>query len=305
MELKIKFLKWSTGMLGAMLHKKTAEKIGIQSRDRILIKTMVKKPSQIFTFVNTIDGLVGEDEIAVSSETKDRISLKSGEKVQVTLAQAPKSLDYIKKKLDGKVLSYGEIKSIIADIVTNSLGELEIGVFVSAMYERGMSFNEIVYLTKSIIETGFRTDLPYKIIADKHCIGGIPGNRTTPIIVAICAAAGLIIPKNSSRAITSAAGTADVIETISRVHFSSEEIKEIVRKTNGCMVHGGGLGMVPADSKIIQVEKILKVDPGAQLLASIMSKKLASGSSHVVIDIPYGKGAKFTKKKALDLKKKF
>ena len=197
MELKIKFLKWSTGMLGAMLHNKSAEKIGIQSRDRILIKTMVKKPSQIFTFVNTIDGLVGEDEIAVSSETKDRISLKSGEKVQVTLAQAPKSLDYIKKKLDGKVLSYGEIKSIIADIVTNSLGELEIGVFVSAMYERGMSFNEIVYLTKSIIETGFRTDLPYKIIADKHCIGGIPGNRTTPIIVAICAAAGLIIPKNS------------------------------------------------------------------------------------------------------------
>ena len=305
MELKIKFLKWSTGMLGAMLNKKTADKLGIQSRDRISIKQIGGKDHKIFTFINTIAGLIDEDEIAISSETKERIGLKSGQKVEVLLAESPKSVLYIKKKVDGKVLSEKEIKAIITDVVDNSLGETEIALFVSGMYERGMTFKETIGLTKSILNTGFRVDLPYKIIADKHCIGGIPGNRTTPIVVSICAAGGLIIPKNSSRAITSAAGTADVIEAVARIDFTQEEIKKIVRKTGACMVHGGGLGMVPADSRIIQVEKLLKIDPGAQLLASIMSKKLASGSNYVVIDIPIGKGAKFTKSKALDLKRKF
>ncbi|MBI3623139.1 thymidine phosphorylase [Candidatus Pacearchaeota archaeon] len=305
MELKIKFLKWSTGMLGAILHKKTADKLGIQSRDRISLKTLEKKPREIFTFVNTIDGLVKQDEIAVSSETRERIGLKNGQKIKVSLAKDPKSLSFIRKKLDGKRLSSNEIREIVSDIVRNSLEESEIALFISGMYENGMVFNEIVFLIKAIIDTGFKIDLPYKIIADKHCVGGIPGNRTTPIVVSICAAAGLIMPKNSSRAITSAAGTADVIETIARVDFSSEEIKKIIKKTGACMVHGGGLGIAPADSKILQVEKILKVDPGAQLLASIMSKKLAAGSTHVIIDIPFGEGAKFTRKKALYIKNKF
>ncbi len=305
MDLKIKFLKWSTGMLGAILHKKTADKLGIQSRDRISLKTLEKKPREIFTFVNTIDGLVKQDEIAVSSETRERIGLKNGQKIKVSLAKDPKSLSFIRKKLDGKRLSSNEIREIVSDIVRNSLEESEIALFISGMYENGMVFNEIVFLIKAIIDTGFKIDLPYKIIADKHCVGGIPGNRTTPIVVSICAAAGLIMPKNSSRAITSAAGTADVIETIARVDFSSEEIKKIIKKTGACMVHGGGLGIAPADSKILQVEKILKVDPGAQLLASIMSKKLAAGSTHVIIDIPFGEGAKFTRKKALYIKNKF
>ncbi|MBI2045004.1 thymidine phosphorylase family protein [Candidatus Pacearchaeota archaeon] len=305
MELRIKFLKWSTGMLGAMLHKKTADKIGVQSRDRISIKKAGGKDGEIFTFVNTIDGLIKENEIAISSETKERINLKNGQRVEVRLAESPKSVLYIKKKVDGKKLSEKEIRSIIIDVVDNSLGETEIALFVSGMYEKGMTFRETIGLTKAILDTGFRVELPYKIIADKHCVGGVPGNRTTPIVVSICAAGGLIVPKNSSRAITSAAGTADVIEAIARVDFSPDEIKKIIRKTGACMVHGGGLGMVPADSRIIQVEKILKIDPGAQLLASIMSKKLASGSTHVVIDIPYGKGAKFTEKEALALRKKF
>ena len=71
------------------------------------------------------------------------------------------------------------------------------------------------------------------------------------------------------------------------------------------MVWGGALGVVPADSKIIQIEKSLKIDPEAQLLASIMAKKLAVDSKYIVIDIPYGKNAKVDRKKALHLKKKF
>ena len=183
--------------------------------------------------------------------------------------------------------------------------ELEIALFVSAMYKQGMTFKETIYLIEAILKSGNSLRLPNKFVVDKHCIGGVSGNRTTPIVVSICAAAGLTFPKTSSRAITSAAGTVDVIETIANVEFSIKEIEKIIKKTNACIVWGGGLGMVPADSRIIQVEKLLKIDPEAQLLASIMSKKLAVGSKYILIDIPYGKGAKVNKSQAIKLKKKF
>ncbi len=305
MELKIKLLKWSAGFPVAMLNEKTASKLGIHAKDRVSIKTLSKNPKEISTSIDTIKRLVKEDEIAVSSETKERLDLKTRQKVEVNLASEPKSLIFIKKKLDKKSLSEKEINEIIKDVVNNSLSEPEIALFISAMYEQKMSLNETIYLIKAILKFGNRIVLKNKFVVDKHSIGGVSGNRTTPIIVSICAAAGLIVPKSSSKAITSAAGTADVIETIARIEFSIAEVKKILRKTNACMVWGGALGMIPADSKIIRVEKILKIDPVAQLLASIMSKKLASGSEYILIDIPYGKTAKLNKTKALELKKKF
>jgi putative thymidine phosphorylase len=216
-----------------------------------------------------------------------------------------KSFIFIERKLDKKRLSEKEINEIIKDIVNNSLPEAEISLFVLAMYKYGMNMKETIYLTKAILNSGDKLKVENKLRVDKHSIGGIAGNRTTPIVVSICAAAGLIMPKTSSRAITSAAGTADVIETIAKVNFPASELRKIIKKTNACMVWGGALGLVPADSKIIKVEKILKIDPEAQLLASIMSKKLAVGSKYILIDIPYGKSAKVTKLKALKLKKKF
>jgi len=285
-KLKVKFLKLSAGLPVAMLNKKTADRIGVHAHDRILIRTLTKRLKEVFSVVNIIEKVVKENEILVSFE-------------------APRSLNFIKNKLNKQVLNSRQIKVIIRDVVSNSLSEAEIALFVSAMYKNGMNFNEVVFLIKAILETGSKLGLKGKKIVDKHSIGGVAGNRTTPIVVAICAAAGLVMPKNSSRAITSAAGTADVIETIARVDFSIPELRKIIKKTNACLIWGGGLGIVPADSKIIRVEKILKIDPEAQLLASIMSKKLAMGSNYILIDIPYGKGAKVSRAKALDLKKQF
>jgi|TARA_Y100000310_G_C20643530_1_gene795287 AMP phosphorylase len=305
MELKIKLLKWSAGFPVAMLNKKTTDKIGVNTKGRVSIKTLSKHSKKIYTIIDTIEGLVKENEIMVSSEIKRRMSLKIGQKVEVNLAPTPKSFIFIKKKLNKKILSKDEIDEIIKDVVNNSLSEAEVSLFVLAMYRQGMNINETIYLIKAILNSGYKLKLKDKFIVDKHSIGGIAGNRTTPIVVSICAVAGLTMPKTSSRAITSAAGTADVIETIARVDFSISELKKILTKTNACMVWGGALGLVPADSKIIKVEKILKIDPEAQLLASIMSKKLAVGSKYILIDIPYGKSAKVTKLKALKLKKKF
>jgi putative thymidine phosphorylase len=304
MDLKIKTLGWSAGYPIAMLNKKTAEKLGVHIRDRVSVKTISENSKEILAITDISKKMVKEGEVAVSSELIERINLKNGQKVNISLAQAPESLSIIKKKLDGNDLSEKEIKIIIEDVVNNSLSEAEIALFISAMYERGTNMKETIYLIKAILKTGEVLHLKGKFIVDKHSIGGIAG-RTSPIVVSICAAAGLIMPKTSSRAITSPAGTADSLETIAKVDFDMKEVAKIVEKTNACLVFGGGLKVVPADSKLIQVEKQLNIDPPAQLLSSIMSKKLAVGSNYIVIDIPYGKTAKVNKKKALGLKKKF
>lgn len=305
MELKVKLLRWSAGVPVAILNEKTADKIGVHTQERITIETDSTHPRKLFTIIDTARSLVKEDEIIISSELKERLNLREGQKVEVNVASSPKSVLYIQKKLNKKVLSEKEIESIIEGVTNNSLSEAEISLFVSAMYNRGMNMEETISLVKALLKTGKKLNLKYNLIADKHSIGGIPGNRTTPLVVSICAAAGLIMPKTSSRAITSPAGTADVIETIARVDLSPKEIEKIIKKTGACLVWGGGLDLVPADSKIIHIEKMLKIDPPAQLLASIMSKKLAVGSNYILIDIPYGEGAKVTKKQGISLKRKF
>ncbi len=305
MILKTKILGWSAGFPVVMLNLRTAKRLGVESKDRILIKTLSKKQKKISVIADTIKNLVKEGEIFVSLELAETLNLKQGQKVDVSLSPVPASFTFIRKKLNNETLSKKEIKKIIEDIVNNSLSETEVSLFVSAIYEKGMSMKEIIYLIESMLETGKKITFDKNFVADKHSIGGVPGNRTTPIVISICAVAGLIMPKTSSRAITSAGGTADVIETVAKVDFTMERIKKIIKKTNACIVWGGSLGLVPADSKIIQVEKVLRIDPKAQLLASIMAKKLALGSRYILIDIPYGKTAKVDKKEALKLKKKF
>ena len=300
MRLKTKFLSWSAGRPVAILHKKLAEKASIHVDDRILISKNSKK---IVAVVDIATGLLQKNEIALSTEIIKIIKSKEGENVEIEIADKPESLEFISKKLACKQLGKKELMKIIQDIVKNNLTESEIAYFISAVYKCGMTMKEIALLTKAIVDTGKKLNIKGEI-ADKHSIGGIPG-RTTPIIVSICAASGLIIPKTSSRAITTPAGTADALEVICKVDFSIPEIKKIIKKTNACMVWGGSLGLAPADDKLIQVERVLNLDPESQLLASIMAKKLSVNAKYILIDIPYGKNAKVDKKEALRLKDKF
>src|SRR3989338_8370717 len=306
MQLKVKLLKWSAGVPVAMLNHKTAEKISVHPQDRINLRTISKYPKEMSTIVDVVKGIVKEDEVAISSELEKHLSFHLGKKVDVNLAVHPKSLDFIKKKLNNQTLTKNEIDTIIKDVVNNSLSDSEIALFITAVYKYGTNIKEMIYLVDAIRKTGSQLKLKDKFVVDKHSVGGVPGNRTTPIVVPICVACGLIMPKNSSRAITTAAGTADVIETIADVEFSMKDLKKIIKKTGGGMIWGGGLGMVPADARMMDIERSLKIDPEAQLIASIMSKKLAADSKYILIDIPYGKNAKVSsKKKAIRIKKRF
>src|SRR3989344_847077 len=285
----------------AFLHQNSAKSMNIHVGERIEVSADREKALVV---VDIVQGLVKENEIAFSNEITSYIKLKSGF-VYVSPAFSPLSTRFIFKKLKAKELNKEEIHSIIFDIVNNSLTEAEIAYFVSAVYENGMSFKETYYLTEAMSNTGKKIKWDSNKIADKHCIGGIPGNRTTPIVVSICAVAGIVMPKTSSRAITSASGTADVIETVAKVDLSLDELKSVVKKTNACLAWGGSLGLAPADDKLIRVERLLNVDPEAQLIASILAKKIAAGSKHVLIDIHYGFGAKVSHSEAKKLGEKF
>lgn len=155
-----------------------------------------------------------------------------------------------------------------------------------------MTGQEIADLTRAMVDSGERLDWGAELVVDKHCVGGLPGNRTTPIVVAIVAAFGLIMPKTSSRAITSPAGTADTMEVLAPVALDAAAMRRVVEQEQGCVVWGGAVSLSPADDLLIRVEKALDLDSEGQLVASVLSKKIAAGSTHVLIDVPVGPSAK-------------
>ncbi len=301
MKLKVRILKFFAGKPVCMIHEKTAEKMSLHVDNRVLIK---KRNRKIIAIAEIVSGLLKPNEIAVSEDIVRYLDLRNRSKVEVEITSRPHSIELIKRKLKGQELTKEEVNEIIRDIANNALTEAEVAFFISAVYSQDMSLKETKYLIKSMVDTGSQLRLRGKI-TDKHCIGGVAGNRTTPIIISICSSLGLIMPKTSSRAITSAAGTADVIETLARVDFSIKKIKKIIKKTNACFVWGGALGLAPVDDKIIKIGKIVKIDSTAQLIASILSKKISVDSKYILIDIPYGKSAKVTRSNAKKLKNKF
>lgn len=215
------------------------------------------------------------------------------------------AINAIKKKLVGKELNYKEIYTIMDQISQQKLGDILTTYFAASGFSKGFSDDEIYHLTKAMVETGEKLHFP-GIVADKHSIGGVPGTRTTLIVIPIVAAAGYTIPKSSSRAITTPGGTADDMELIAPVNLTKAKILSVVEKTGGCIVWGGSFKIAPADDVIIKVEEALLFESYDKILISIMAKKVAFGSNHVVIDIPYGKSVKVHNlKDAESLKKKF
>jgi thymidine phosphorylase len=118
--------------------------------------------------------------------------------------------------------------------------------------------------------------------------------------VAIVAAAGVWIPKTSSRAITSPAGTADTMETLAPVNLDLATMRRVIEREGGCVIWGGAIHLSPVDDLLVRVERALDVDSDAQLVSSVLSKKVAAGATHVVIDLPVGPTAKMRTPQAAD-----
>lgn len=271
----------------AVLNKEDAEDLGVKPLDRIELRVNGRTDVAI---VNVAEHVILKGEIGLFESIQRALDVSMGERIKVTPAARPISIHYIKKKLAGKNLKKYEMKGIVKDVVQEKLSDIEVTAFVISLHNYGMTMNEVAGLSSSMAETGSTLKIKGKTIYDKHSIGGVPGDKTSMLLVPTIAAAGLTIPKTSSRAITAPAGTADRVECICPVDLGMEEIKEVVKKTNGCMVWGGAVDLAPADDAFIQIEYPLSIDP--LLLPSVMSKKKAVNANYVVIDIPTGRGVK-------------
>ncbi|PWC63190.1 thymidine phosphorylase [Azospirillum sp. TSH7] len=252
----------------------------------------------LLAVLNIVDdpAIVAPDEIGLSDPAFGQLGLAEGSAVHLVPPTPPESFELVRAKVGGAALTDDQLAAIIRDITDQRYSKIEIAAFLIACASF-MTTAEVLGLTRAMVAAGTRLhwDGPNGIagaIADKHCIGGIPGNRTSMIVVPIVAAHGLPIPKTSSRAITSPAGTADTMEVLANVDVPMERMQALVREAKGCLVWGGHVRLSPADDILISVERPLAIDTREQLVASILSKKVAAGSTHLLIDIPVGPSAK-------------
>ena len=240
----------------------------------------------------TSDGLLKEGEISLSKSAIQKLNVHDNDLLYVEHVEPLQSMTNVRAKLYGNTLNQQQYDEIIQDIAAEKYSNVFLSSFVAACSGNNMKLEEICSLTLAMIKAGNKLEWGSEIIADKHCVGGLPGNRTTMIVVPIIASLGIMIPKTSSRAITSPAGTADTMEVLTNVNLSLAQMRKVVEKENGCIASGGAMKLSPADDIIIKVERALDIDSEGQMIASILSKKAAAGATHCVIDIPVGNTAK-------------
>jgi len=292
------------GIMIAILNHKDAGDLDLHLGDRVELKSGKYHTTAILD-ISESDKAVPPGQIGLFEEVLAKLCIKKCGSISIRFTGKPESVEHIRAKLFGKKLNYKELYHIIDDITNDRLSDIEKTYFVSAGFTHGWSDDEVVDMTKAMVETGDKIKFE-GLTLDKHCIGGVPNNRTTMIVIPIIAAAGFVIPKTSSRAITSPAGTADTMECLAKVELSQKKIKEVIKKTGACIVHGGSMNLAPADDKIILVEHPLSIDAEGQLIASVMAKKFSVSSNHVLIDIPMGKEVKVKmQSQAKALRKKF
>ncbi len=269
-----------------LLHTNDLDKLGIKAHDRVLLEYNNRK---IAAIVDVTRSFIEPGTIGLYKNVRDTLQVPDSTEIDVSLTEDPPSIRSIQNKMREKQpYTKKEIEAIIRDIYNRDLSAIEIAVFLLTQEYIPMTIEEIEYLTLTMAEIGERIEWGEEIVYAKHSIGGVPGNKVSLLIVPIIAATGLLIPKISTRAITSPSGTADTMEVLAPVEFKADEIKEMALKTRGVICWGGKLDLSPADSIISAVESMLELDPESQIIASILSKELAVGVNRMVLDLPQG-----------------
>ena len=260
----------------------------VQSR----VKVVLGERSLVATLYMVTGDVLGDAEAGLSNVAWEALRASPGDVVVVSHPPPVESLTHLRAKVYGHRLDDHAMRKIIGDVVAGYYSDLHMAAFVTACAGNRLDQDEMVALTRAMIDVGERIRWPHEQVMDKHGVGGLPGNRTTLLVVPIVAAAGLVIPKTSSRAITSPAGTADTMETLAPVALDTATMQRVVEQEGGCIVWGGAVGLSPADDMLIGVQRPLDLDSEGQLVASVLSKKAAAGATHVVIDMPVGPTAK-------------
>lgn len=267
-------------------------RVRIDLRDRWVIATLN---------VVARRGWLDPDKAAVSAAVWSALAARPGDVARFSHPEPPVSTSMIRAKAYGARLARPDFAAIVGDTLDSRPSDLDLAAFITACAGERLDAAETAALTQAMQAAGETLDWGGRNVLDKHCVGGLPGNRTTPLVVAIVAAAGEMIPKTSSRAITSPAGTADTMEVMAPVTLDERGLRRVVEAEGGCVIWGGALNLSPADDHFIRIERPLDFDSTGQLVASVLSKKAAAGASHVLIDMPVGPTAKVRSAEAAEV----
>lgn len=289
LQFRVKTIGIEMGHNEVVLNEQTATEMDLNVADRVKLSC---KGASVVAVVDVAKTFVAKNELGLFPEASALLSVTDGDLISLERTRRPESLEYIRKKLDGGVLSAQEISAIISDLMTQNLSNTELAAFVAAVYTKGLSTDETAALTEAIINSGEVITPPHQPAVSEHSIGGVAGGRASIVAVPILASLGFCVPKTASRAISSASATADVMEVFCPVGLTAQQIMRVLREAGACITWGGGVNIAAADDKLIQIRNPLHLDPQPLLVASILAKKKAEGAKYVVIDIPVGRGVK-------------
>jgi thymidine phosphorylase len=212
----------------------------------------------------------------------------------VSGAEPYTAVDLIRIKRDGGVLTDGQIDWLIDAYTRGSVHDEQMAAMAMAIYFRGLSEPELVRWTRAMIASGERMDFSSlsRPTVDKHSTGGV-GDKITLPLVPIVAACGAAVPQLSGRGLGHTGGTLDKLESIPgwRAHLSNAEMLAILADVGG-VICAAGSGLAPADRKLYALRDVTStVDIIPLIASSIMSKKIAEGTSALVLDVKTGSGA--------------
>ena len=307
LHLKAKKLDIGAGKeINIVLNSKDSEALGVREGD--LVQVGIGE-ADYYAEVNETEAIVPVGVVGLFEEIWDKYLMKEGADVFLEIPQRPDSILAIRKKLLGKKLSEEELSNIMKDVGFGKLQDAEVAFFIATFFNVGFDDDEIYWMTKGLAESGDTMDFKFlknngELVVDKHSFGGVAGKGITPTLIPIIAEAGLIIPNTSTRAITSPAGTSDILETVMPVALTKEKIYKVVQKAGGCLIWGGALNLAPADDVLISIERMLEIQDFQKVLVSIVAKKVCMGVNHVVLDLPYGLGTKISSPEELSLLKR-
>ncbi len=203
-------------------------------------------------------------------------------------------IELIEKKKQGQAFSYDELKYLIENYMSGEIADYQISALLMAIYFQGMNIEETTYLTDLTVKSGAVLDFSdiSPDVVDKHSTGGV-GDKITLILLPLLAAAGITTAKLSGRGLGFTGGTIDKLEAIPgfNTDLKTDEFFELV-KTQNTAIAAQTLDLTPADGKMYALRDVTgTVDIIPLIACSVVSKKIASGANHIILDVKCGKGA--------------